>query len=315
MQNKIKSIIGITMDTYEMRALEVSVGDKPKIIAEAVIPLNKMVNSDGVFDSQDEIENVFISSLKEKGFSHAPIIIGLKHKNILMRMASFPYVEESKMKSVILLQAQQFIPVPVGDLVLDFVEYDRFKENDRDMINVLLVGAKKKLIYQLLSICGKYGSSVSNIDAGLLASVNAVCEDASSKNKTVLMAEVDNGDLDLAFVKNGTILFTRSIPLSSSNEDKDNMEETEEKFRIYEISEKIEKEIKSSIDYFQNLKPDDILEKIFVIGSNPDLLKIVEVLKNKITVPLDFPSVYENFNLTKEKLLPYISCIKLALGK
>ena len=60
------------------------------------------------------------------------VVLGVNNENVIMRYATFPKVPDDKLKSVISMQAQDFIPVPVSELGLDFVVIDETTDDERD---------------------------------------------------------------------------------------------------------------------------------------------------------------------------------------
>ena len=63
-----------------------------------------------------------------------------------MRFASFPKVPEDKIRSMIYFQAQEYMPVSIEELELDYVVVSEKKTEEGEFINVVLVGQERKCL-------------------------------------------------------------------------------------------------------------------------------------------------------------------------
>jgi putative nucleotidyltransferase with HDIG domain len=110
----------------------------------------------------------------------APIVVGVNNENVIMRYATFPKVPDDKLRGVVTMQAQDFIPVPVSELGLDFVVIDETTDDDdQPALNVLLIGARKLMLDNLIQNIEESKLEVVDIDSSFLAWCRVAIEETS----------------------------------------------------------------------------------------------------------------------------------------
>jgi type IV pilus assembly protein PilM len=200
-KNKNKRAIGLMLNSAEIRAAEISGGvHQPKVTAFGRMPLPPGLILDGMLTDIPKASSLLGQLLKNGGFSGAPIFVGVKNQNVLLRMASFPKVPPDKMRNAVLFQAQQFIPVPVSELVLDYVTCGDVPDSDPPMVNALLVGGKKDFLDGIIDWVQAGGRTLRDIDSGVLASVRAVIASESDSRQTLLFADVDRETISMSIL-------------------------------------------------------------------------------------------------------------------
>ncbi|MEG1774592.1 MAG: pilus assembly protein PilM, partial [Oscillospiraceae bacterium] len=127
-----KHSIGLVLDAMELRAIELSgTPECFEVCAQGCVTLPQGLVVDGTITDLAAMEVILKQLFRDGDFSRAPLLFGIKNQNILLRLANFPKVPEEKLRQAILLQAQQFIPIPISELVLDCVPGRELIENDR----------------------------------------------------------------------------------------------------------------------------------------------------------------------------------------
>ena len=204
--------IGLTMDAINWKAAEVSGSpDAPRIERAAGIAVPQGLMHDGLFTNPNTALGLLGQLLS--GFSKAPIIVGAKNQNVLMRMAGFPKVPEDKIRGMILYQAQKFIPLPVSELVLDCVVCGEQAAEEVHTLDVLLVGAKKTYLNQLTTLMTAAGRELLDVDSALLATTRAVIARHRDPQTPFLMMDVDHEALNMTICLEGAIKMTRTVTM------------------------------------------------------------------------------------------------------
>ncbi len=131
-------------------------------------------------------------------------------------MASFPKVPSEKMRNAVLFQAQQFIPVPDSELVLDYVLCGDIPNSDSPMVNVLLVGGKKgfpRSGYRVGSDGRPQPLAIKT--RGFSLRCAAVMAAKPTGKQTLLFADVDCETISMTICRGETILMVRTVPLTA----------------------------------------------------------------------------------------------------
>ncbi|MEG1863597.1 MAG: hypothetical protein RR198_08345, partial [Oscillospiraceae bacterium] len=124
-----KSIIGMITDGAQVVLVQLE-GKKQNAVLTAKHKefLPKGLIDAGLITDPVKLGEIVGNILKKGGFSNADIIFGAKGQNVLMRIAPFAKIPGDKMKNSIIFGAQQVLPIPIPELVLDCVVCDEFVE-------------------------------------------------------------------------------------------------------------------------------------------------------------------------------------------
>lgn len=302
-----KSAIGLVLDSTELRAVEVAFAPTVHAVACGSVTLPEGLVKDGLITDLFAAGALLSEMLRERGFSDAPFILGAKNENMLLRSASLPRVPDEKMRAAVMLQAQQFIPVPVRELVLDYVFCAQTEQDDHPMAEILLVGAKKNYIANLIQLVKAAGGTVAGIDSALLAMVRmeGPCEE------TRLLAEVDHDAVSIAFVNQGRILLTRSVRHGNSIAEQETLSEEESE----KVAASIAEDIRTSMLYFNNLNVGKIVEEAVLTGPISNLESLAKKIGDKLSLTVSVPTAYAGVEgISPDNLYKYSTCISLAMG-
>ena len=315
---KVNSFIGIEFDSHEIRAVELTKGSdgSAKVSAFGKKQLGDNVITGGVIADSPLFVSAMGELLKNGGFNLAsPAIIGVNNENVIMRYATFPKVPDDKLKGVITMQAQDFIPVPVTELELDFVVIDEtVDDDDQPAVNVLLVGARKVMIQNLITNFEETKLTVTDIDSAFLAWARAAMEKIG-EDETVGLLKLNDDVLNFVAVSGKEIKMVRSIniPDRASVEVKrafnaaDNILDSE----LDTIADLLYSELSSSINYYQ-MQTGAIISSVYFSSSTVLEGKILERLSEKAYVPLTIPKLCEEYANGDFDSSVYASCISLA---
>ncbi len=315
---KVNSFIGIEFDSHEIRAVELTKGSdgSARVSAFGKKQLGDNVITGGIIADSPIFVSAMGDLLKSGGFNLAsPAVIGVNNENVIMRYATFPKVPDDKLKGVITMQAQDFIPVPVTELELDFVVIDEtVDDDDQPAINVLLVGARKTMIQNFITNFEETKLTVTDIDSAFLAWCRAAMEKIG-EDETVGLLKLNDDVLNFVAISGREIKMVRSIniPDRASVEVKrafnaaDNILESE----LDTIADLLYSELSSSINYYQ-MQTGAIISSVLFSSSTVLESQILERLSAKAYVPLTIPKLCEEYATSEFDSSEYASCISLA---
>ena len=147
---KVNGAIGIEYNSHEIKAVELykHSDGRYEVVAEGKAVLEDSVIGSGMILDNTLFGNALHSIITNGKFNkNAPVVVGVNNENVIMRYATFPKVPNDKLRSVVTMQAQEFIPVPVSELGLDFVVIDETTDDDdQPALNVMLVGARNVML-------------------------------------------------------------------------------------------------------------------------------------------------------------------------
>ena len=315
-----KSIIGIILDSQEIRAIELKGSQKkPNVVAWGKVKLPDGVVKEGrIVDAQlfgVSLERLLV----ENGFKGRDVYLGVNNQDIIVRFATFPKVPDDKIKSMIYFQAQEYMPVSIEELELDYVVVSEKKTDEGEFINVVLVGARKKMLNDYIEAFLTANTSIKEIDATMLALGRAAL--VESNDGTFVLTGFNNDTGNILIFNNGVLAMARSVTIAQSptliNPDDEKINSKEDDSNIY--ADILFSEIKSSVSYYK-MQTGEVIEKIYVLGSVTKQDFVASKLKETTGLSVSIPTPYtflENHIIKGKqisfKASDYVACISLAM--
>lgn len=317
---KFKSIVGCEITTNEIRAVEIMKENGVlKILAMGYMPLEEGIVEEGFIRDADRFNTAITQLLASGNFQSTDISIAVNNENILMRYASFPKVDSDKLRNMVLLQAQEFIPIPIQEMEVDYVVAGETKDDDdTPQTNVMLIAARKQMLEGYINIFTASKLQIQDIDSSLLAycrAANEICDGAKygivNLTDDVLSYIVVQGD-EISMVRSITIPEKVQKPVASIFANSRDESYTDEDLEA--VNAFIMQETSSTISYYsmQNNIP---MDKIYLIINSKAVSKIMPVLQENIYIPMEIPQFYPTLQATSVTPLgEYASCIGVAIS-
>ena len=314
-----KSIIGIEMDSREIRAVEIRGSMKnPEITAWGQIDLPEGIVKDGRVTNIQSLSIYLDKLMNQNRFKSKDVILGINNQDVIIRFASFPKVPDDKVRNMIMFQAQEFIPVSLDDLQLDYVIVGEKQNEDGTFLNVILVGARKKMLHDFIDAISGAKLLVREIDSSMLAFGRAAL---STVNVNAFATVGFNYDIaNIMIFNKGIMSMARSVSFSQSSiwaNKRGNDVNIEVSRGSTQIADILIGELRSSIGYYR-MQSEDPIDGIYLIGKS-GTREIVERFKEaeydiNILQPYSDISVKNSSNgLHTFKASDYTVAVSLAL--
>jgi|GEM_PF-909515 len=168
--------IGVDIGSSAVRLVKLTgSADKPVLSLIGSISLPKGAVSGGeIIDSQAVAEAVQ-NLVKRIGLKDKNVVLGVGNQRVVVRFIDIPYIEEKELANAIRFQAQDFVPIPVEDAILDYqVVGDYFNEEGERFLQVMLIAAHKGMISMLIDAVERGGLKPEIIDVNAFAVVRAL---------------------------------------------------------------------------------------------------------------------------------------------
>lgn len=321
---KIKSMIGCEFSTNEIRAVEIAKNDGVyQILTMGYIPLEKGIIEEGFIRDAKGFQTAFSELMSSGNFRSNNVAICVNNENVMMRYAAFPKVDSDKLRSMVLLQAQEFIPIPINEMEVDYViAGETTNEENLAQYNIMLVAARRQMLESYINYFTAMKYTVNEIDSSLLAFCRGIKE-SDAEGKYCLVNYTDD-ILNFIVVKGNEILMVRSITIPDRNrkavaelfglngEAEDGEASSEE--LVKSAVNFIMSETSSTVSYYsmQNSEP---IEKIFCISHTKYNGDVLKELQENMPIPVSVPQMYKNIQAADpETVSEYASCIGVAIS-
>ena len=220
--------IGLDLEQGAIAAAEIRSGKQEQILTRVhVRGLPDGLLFEGEVVDPDALAVELKSFWKEAGFGSRHVELGIANQKIVVRTMQFPQIDEKELRAAVEFHAQEHIPIPIDEAILDFkVLWTYTDENGSIQQRILLVAAQREMVGRFLDVAHKAGLNVSGIDLQAFALIRALAPrpsfidegapaaDAPSVEVAALV-NIGSGITNLAITANGVPQFTRVINLGS----------------------------------------------------------------------------------------------------
>lgn len=318
---KIKSVIGCEITTNAIKAVEVTRSNGVySILAMGYAPLEEGIVEEGFIRDADRFNDAISNLLSSGNFQSTNIAIAVNNENVLMRYASFPKVDGDKLRSMVLLQAQEFIPIPIQEMEVDYVVAGE-KSSDGDeppQTTVMLVAARKQMLEGYINIFTASKLQVIDIDSSLLSYCRGLNQIAGGEKYGVVNLADDV--LNFIVIKGEEISMVRSISIPERNQKavtavfKGSLDNSFTDEDVDAVTAFLTSETSSTITYY-SMQSDEPISKMYYIVNSTAGEKMFNELKLNVGVPMEIPQFYPDLQANSEvSLYEYASCIGIAVS-
>lgn len=144
--------------------------------------------------------------------------LGVGNQKVIVRNIETPEMSDEELRGAIEFQAQDYIPIPVAEAVLDFQVVSRYADQDGvAKQRVLLVAAQRDMVDRFLLAATKAGLKVAGIDASAFALIRALSPSVSfvdqggEEGKPLGVINISSSVSSLVVAVDGVPKFTRTI--------------------------------------------------------------------------------------------------------
>jgi type IV pilus assembly protein PilM len=202
-----RNVVGLDIEPGYVAAVETRPGEVA-VDRAAMMPLAPGVVRDGEVVDVDTLADVLRKLFGERKLGRR-VRVGLANQRIVMRTLDLPPLhEEKEIASAVRFQAQEHIPMPLEQAVLEHHSLGLVETADGTRTRVVVVAARRDMIDKLLEATKRAGLRVQGIDLSAFAMIRALHRPGTEE--AVLYVNV-GGMTNLAVSVGPTCVFTRVL--------------------------------------------------------------------------------------------------------
>ena len=153
-----KTIVGLDVGTSSIKIIQLKFSGKQwQLVAIGMADIPKesleLKNSDAQRSLMVEtIKRVF----KESGIKNKNVVTSLSGDSVIIRYVKLPFMTVEELRGAIPKEAEQYIPLNIDQVVLDFQILGETQEDGQRKLEVLLVAAKVDVVDQHILLLKSY---------------------------------------------------------------------------------------------------------------------------------------------------------------
>lgn len=298
-------------------------------------------NGPGVNEMNDDKEygnlcGVVKKLKKEAKIESKDASIALPESLVYTRIIKFPLLTDAEIASAVKWEAEQYIPIPVTEAVIQHQVVERRENTTPAQVLVLLVAAPKALVEKYAKVIETCGMNLVSVETELLALVRAL----APADQTVLIVDFGAKATDIAVSRRGILSFSRSIPTAGDALTRALEQglgvaagQAEEYKRTYGLSSVqlegrvkialdpvfrlIAEEIKKTIHYYQSEERGEVPSSVILSGGSSNMPEAMTALTKYLGMEVIMGNPFEKVTLDPQAakiLAGYAPLYSIAAG-
>ena len=199
-------------------------------------------------------------------------------------------------------------------------------EGNPDLMNVMLVAAKKDMIAEYIELVQSAGLNPCIIDVDAFALQNIFEINYDLPNEAVALIDIGAGKTSLNIVKDDSSLFMRDVSLGCNQINEqivsvlDCSEDEAEAIKIGKKQEKLSpdeyseivtsittdwcEEIRKALDYYYSTGPEDSIQRIILSGGGSTISGLKELLASELSTEVENINPFGTIDIDSKKFEP-----------
>jgi type IV pilus assembly protein PilM len=214
-KKKTNSIVGLDIETGSIAATEVGANGSAGVARTAISPLNPGIFNEGEVQDAGALSESLRAHFADHNLDKT-VRLGVANQRVVVRTLQLPLIEdEDELNTAIRFRAQDQIPMPLEQAVLDHHVVSKGKGDDGErQMEVVAVAARRDMVASLLDAMREAGLKPIGIDLsafGMIRALNGQPVPDGEQPLTKLYCYL--GDItNLAVARGPECLFTRVAP-------------------------------------------------------------------------------------------------------
>jgi type IV pilus assembly protein PilM len=206
--NAAKTVVGVDIEPGYVAAVESRAG-QVSVDRAATAPLSPGVVKDGEVADVEALAGALRQLFSEHKLGRQ-VRLGVANQKIVMRTVDLPPMKDEKqITSAVRFQAQDHIPMPLDQAVLQHHLVGLVETAEGPRTRVVLVAARRDMIESLLEVTRRAGLRAQGIDLSAFAMIRALHR--PGRTEPTLYVSV-GGMTNLAVASSTNCFFTRVVP-------------------------------------------------------------------------------------------------------
>jgi len=294
--------IGLELDSGFIRAVEVrGKSGNLKVAAAGQVLIPKTAVVDGVVQETAVVSSALNRLWSQVKFGNSNVVLGMFNQSVITRLITFPKVPKNKLEQALKLQAGEYIPIPLAQMVLDFALVGETDGEEGPQYELLLVAARKAQIEPGLAALKMSRLLPRVMDLAPLAVMRVVPREKLAG--TVVLVDLSMGLSSVLLAVGGMPRFARVMPVSLSQYHNSSglVMEAEQYHR--QVAATLEKgsgeqgfarwgnslaaEIRTSISYYIKQENLGSVGRILLSGLGARVAELPALLRNELEVAVE----------------------------
>lgn len=159
---------------------------------------------------QEQMVKAIKKIIEETKIRTQYVNVALPENQVYTKIIEMPVLSDKELSSSIYWEAEQYIPIPLTEITLDYKVLFRPEKGQSGTMDVLLVGAPINIVDKYQTIFSMAGLTINAMETDILAAVRPLALRADAP--TTLLVHMGAMNTAIAIIKTGNIVSSYSVP-------------------------------------------------------------------------------------------------------
>lgn len=208
----MKTSLGLDIGSHSIKLIELAYeGNRFGLLAAGSIPTPPNALTSATEADTQAVAEAVKKLLKDTGAKGKEVQIALPESKVFTRVIEVPTLSDRELGNAIKWEAEQYVPLPLDQVNLDFSVLRDARATGTNKMEVLLVAAPKLLLEKYLSILELAELTPLSAETEVIATTRALTRSLPNV-KGILVISIGAQTTDLAILRTGILSLTRSMP-------------------------------------------------------------------------------------------------------
>lgn len=322
-----KTLLGLDIGSHTIKAVQISRDAKVNtLLAAGFIATPQKALSASVPSDEQVLANSINRLVHDMKITSTEVSLSLSSLKVINRVIEVPEMKEEELSSSIQWEAEQYIPLPLSKVKIDYAVISRNSETKK--MKLLLVAAPIDLVEKYMRIATAAGLTPVAMETEILAVGRSIAY-SYGELKNIIIISMGANTTDIGLIHNQVLVFTKSYPIGGNTLTKAIAEElgfdaaqAEEYKKTYGMEEdklegKIAKtltpffntfyqEIEKNVSYFKEEYPKEEIKTAVVSGGGAKLPGLVMAITRNIGLDSQMNNPFTNLSVDP-KIIPALA--------
>jgi len=207
----------VDIGSREIKALEISTADgSPEVTAFGRLEtpagaLGDVLDGEALINALNEV-------MLASGIEVKEVIATISGDRVITRHVKVPVMPEKELEATVKFEAEKFIPLPLDELIIRYINLGAIDSGDEKKLNLLLAAVPTTFVYDYYSIFTGAGLVMAAIDLQpvCLWRVFSGWEASAAGDGTVGIMDIGASTTQFLVVNNGDLQFARTLPVGGN---------------------------------------------------------------------------------------------------
>lgn len=320
------TIIGVDIGSGVIRAAELSGASKsrPTLVKYHSVALPPSAVRNGEVVEKGTVTAALKQLWSQARFSSKKVVLGVGNQRVLVRDMAMPTMPLERIKESLPFQAQELLPLPVAEALLDFYPISEGVVDNKPVINGLLIAAVKEAVLANVEAAQEAGLDPVEVDLIPFALARSLMSGSDGRG-TVSLVQVGAVTTTIIVAHDGIPQFVRILQNGSDEVNKalvqrlgvtpDQAEQVKRTMGlapggftpdwqpaievIFAVTSDLLANIRNTLSFWVNSRPGSAIDRVLLSGGGGEMPGVAAALADVVRLPVGTPNAVDSFSVQR----------------